>query len=309
MLKKLIKFLTVKSNTDIGILVIKSTLDNFGKSQHNKTELLQLKPNKIKFNINQKHQIADPFLIKYDKDIWLFFEEKGRKQKGVIKTLCLTNENQVESIVDFNLENNIHMSYPFVFWDKHQLFIIPETAEIGEIGLYLCSNFPNSWVKFRTIMKGNFVDSSIYEELGIYYLFTTEKVIKNGKYNYKLRLFYAQSLVDDFKEHPYSPIKIGRKYGRSGGAVIKVGHLRFRFSQDCSVSYGRELIQFQIKNLDPLEYQEELISNNWIHLNFNHKMGGHHCSVIAHDVNSMLIAVDLNYQENYFQRFINKILY
>ena len=288
--------------------MIKSNFINDGNIEVDNLKILQMRTNKLKFFRNHIHQMADPFLIRYNKNIWLFFEEKRVGQKGGIKTLCLTSENKNIQAVDFNLKSGIHMSYPFVFWDEQQLFMIPETGELGEIGLYRCVNFPSSWVKLKSILKGNFVDSSIYKELGIYYLFTTEKVFIDGKYDYKLRLFHSKNVVGDFKEHPCSPLKVGRKYGRSGGAVLKLGDSRFRFSQNCCETYGRELVQFKITKLNVSEYHEELMSENWINLNFNHKFGGHHCSFVADDENSMFIAVDLNHKVSYFQRFVNKIL-
>lgn len=309
MLRKLIKYLISKSNTDFGILIVKLSGDNLVNFKSNYSEIIQNKTDRLKIKKNQVHQIADPFLIKYENDIWLFYEEKRVRQKGLIKSLCLTNQNSKIHNVDFNLQHKIHMSYPFVFYDNQQLFMIPESVELGEIGLYRCISFPNSWVKVKTIIEGNFVDTSIYEESGVYYLFTTEKVVKNGNFDYVLRLFYARSIVDAFKEHPASPIKVGRKFGRSGGAVVNLGNQRFRFSQDCSRSYGRELAQFRITKLNIKEYQEELITNNWIYSNFKHQLGGHHCSVILNDSNSVIVAVDLNYKEGYIQRFINKLLY
>jgi hypothetical protein len=298
-----------KSQTDIGIFVLKVTLNNLGKITSRNIESFTLKPPKIKLIKNEKNQIADPFLVEYDGDIWLFYEEKRIKQKGDIKARCLTKEGLGIYNIDLDIINKTHLSYPNVFWDKQSIYMIPETAEIREIGLYKCKTFPSSWVKLKSLLTGNFVDSSVHEENGVYYLFTTEKVFDGVRYDYILKLFCAHSLLDDFTEHPCSPIKNGKRYGRSGGSILKIGNLMFRFSQDCSDSYGRELIQFQITKLNLNEYEEIIICDNWIKANIGHQAGGHHCSVVQIDSTSIFVAVDLNHPESYLQRFINKVLY
>jgi hypothetical protein len=305
-LKKIFNFILGKSRTDLGILVSKCESTGSGIEACNL--VFKLKPNYLKFKKDEIHQLADPFLLNFNGEIWMFFEEKKMGQKGCLKSICITDQKSVEGI-NLNLPHNIHLSYPYVFVENELLYMIPETGENDEIALFLCSEFPCNWKKEKIIMKGKYIDSSIHKENGVFYLFTTEKFFNGKEYDYLLKLFYTNSLDEDFVEHPGSPIHKGRKFGRSGGPILVMGEHKFRFSQDCSESYGRELIQFRITTLNTQEYKEVMICDNWIYKHYKHKYGGHHFSSVTDDSNIRYVAVDFNLPQSYFQRFINKFLF
>ena len=184
--------------------------------------------------------------------------------------------------------------------------MLPETSALNEVALYRSVHFPDKWEKYSVLLKGNFVDSSILAMQDHCYLFTTEKVpfdtATKNSFNYLLRLFCAKKINGHYTEHPASPLYLNRKCGRSGGAVINIGGILYRWSQDCSEEYGNELTLFKIAEITPLRYAEKKVQDCWIRKNFFHKWGGHHISAVNFR-GKLIAAVDFNYPDTYFQRF------
>jgi hypothetical protein len=65
---------------------------------------------------------------------------------------------------------------------------------------------------------------------------------------------------------------------------------------------------FEVTKISEVEYEEVLIKENLIYEKVQHKLGGHHVSRVNHPILGVVWAVDLNFKDSYFQRFINKVL-
>ena len=50
------------------------------------------------------------------------------------------------------LIEEFHLSYPYLFEFKDDLYMCPETGEKGEIRLYKCIDFPLKWVFHKTTL-------------------------------------------------------------------------------------------------------------------------------------------------------------
>ena len=70
---------------------------------------------------------------------YFFSDKRGRISAIEIKE----NGHEFLGVV---LEENFHLSFPFVFEDSGNLYMIPETAENQQIRLYECISFPEKWV-------------------------------------------------------------------------------------------------------------------------------------------------------------------
>lgn len=300
--KKFIFFFLRQNSRNIGFKVF------IGEDINNLKQIYSLTPRKFRVSCKRPLQIADPFIFEdFDCKMWLFFEEKTINNPGIIKCLSLENEKIVnEKIVKekkIDLGINCHLSFPFIFKEKEQYFMMPETAELNEIGIYECLDFPIKWRKKLVLFKGKYVDSSICKIGDLYYLFTTKKIETSDKYQFEL--YFSKEIFGSYQKHPTSPISCGKKYSRLGGAIINIEGKYFRVSQDCEISYGRELNLFEILEISENNYSEKLIHNgNWIKKLFNHKYGGHHVSTI-NTKNGKYWAFDFNYKDAYFQRIIN----
>ena len=119
---------------------------------------------------------------------------------------------------------------------------------------------------------------------------------------------YSSNRIDvDYQIHPSSPISVGRRFSRSAGSIINKDGKLLRPVQDCMERYGREVHLFEIMELSSTKYKEKLFQENHIQTNWKLKHGGHHVSVADYK-NERITAVDYNFKESYFQRFLN-ILY
>jgi hypothetical protein len=291
-LSKITSFFFKKSSTRIGVRI-------FNQIRNSKYKLLfKLIPLKLRFNRNDPHQIADPFLFEdNENNIWCFFEFKDEYNPGKI---CVINLQKPKEIINVDIGEKCHLSFPFVFRDDDDFYMLPETCSLKEVALYIPISFPSIWRKTKVLLYGDYVDSHIKKIDKYYYLFTTKK--EDG--NYLLELFISLNLDGPYEKHPSSPVRTGKKLGRSGGALIKYNGNLLRFSQDCEINYGRELHAFKITSINQYNYIEENFTIDWVQSEFKYLKGGHHASYIEHSFGSKIWAVDFNYQDSYFQRFI-----
>lgn len=207
--------------------------------------------------------------------MFLFYEKLVRYYgKGV---LCMISS---EDLVNWSeekviLDKPIHLSYPNVFENDGRVYMLPETGANGTIELYECSNGKlDEWhlVSLLVDKKAKWADSTILQEGGIYYLFTSVKVDGiNTQY-----LFTSNNIMGPFKEHPKSPIHTGNDYGRNGGSIIKYKEKLLRPSQACVGGYGEEVSILEILNISEKEYNEKPILLEVIkRLNPQNIHGGH----------------------------------
>lgn len=256
---------------------------------------------------NQPFQFADPFVFFNDRILYCFFEEKKKGEPGKIKVVYTADMiNWAEQTCDLGVSS--HLSFPFIIRHGENIFMLPESGALGEVALYRHKSFPDQWEKYRVLLKGNFVDSHIYYNNGYFYLFSTLKVpvMKSGHtfFDYELRLFYANAIDGPYLEHPYSPLHVGKKFGRSGGSILVHQGSIYRWSQDCSDRYGDDLHLFKIIEMTSSTFKEESVEDIWIRRYFKHKTGGHHISTYYFD-DTLFAAVDFNYTDSYWQRFFD----
>jgi len=233
------KFLFTQSNWALGLYI-----DNTLKIQH---------INKPSFEIYDildcnARGIADPFLIEYNNEIYIFFEiekwidKKNSKIKGIIGSAKLVN-NRLHYI-GIVLEEDFHLSFPFAFKYKNNVFMLPESSSNNDLCLYACQNFPFKWEKYKILLKGDFADSILFFTDKWYLITLEDKVYTN--------IYTSNSLEEDFIFFK-TLYKNNKAIGRNGGYIES-----FRIAQDCSDIYGEKLHFFKYNN----ECEEYLNSFN-----------------------------------------------
>jgi hypothetical protein len=307
MIAKLVNFLTVASTTNIGLRIIRC-YDSEVLNPQKFVVTEDLRPALLRWRSSQFEHIADPFLYADGDEIHCFFEVKNRRGPGCIEILTFNKQGEKYRRT-CNIGLYSHISFPFLITDTDddKLYMIPETGSEFEVAIYEPSDFPVSWRKKASLLRGNFVDSHILKHGELYYLFTTEKIKNEHLIDYQLNIYMSKSLFGGYEPHPLSPVKTGKKYSRSGGSIISDGGKLYRLAQDCATSYGRELHLFEVTELSPASYSEKIICENWIQSRMGHKLGGHHLSKTSW-LGDQYIAVDFNYKDSYFQRFFYKLM-
>lgn len=100
-----------------------------------------------------RHWCADPFLVEEGERTYVFFEAYDRmKRKGVIayREIGVKKTDRVHII----LEEPFHLSYPCVYREKENWYLIPESREAGQIVRYRARHFPDLWEQDRILIDG-----------------------------------------------------------------------------------------------------------------------------------------------------------
>ena len=204
----------------------------------------------IPFLPKRQHFFADPMLFKYQGINYIFFEDFDY-DKGIISFSTISQEGEI-SPPEVALELPIHLSFPFVFSVKDDIFMIPETYAAKEVSLFQAIKFPSQWEKKRIFVQGeNFADPILFEYNHYFWLFTSVDCDR-------LRIYYAKNLESEFFPHP---INVQNIAGRNAGAVFFDGERLIRPVMDCSKVYGGSMTLMQIEKLTPDEFQEKPIAH------------------------------------------------
>jgi hypothetical protein len=240
------------------------------------------------------HTLADPFLFTAPDALYLFLEAQRRGKPGVIEAYRLSDLDTLEPLGTV-LDATHHLSYPFVFEESGNRYMVPETSEAGEVALYLFEDFPLRLRRVRTLLAGAFADSALLKAGDSWYLFATSE---RG-----LELFAADDLLHGrFAPHPLSPLTDDPRLRRCGGAPFERGESFYRFAQDCSRRYGGNLALLEIEAISPTDYRERIVEpalfdGRWPW----NRLGGHHMS-FAPFAGRTIVAVDGLGQESPFGR-------
>lgn len=234
--------------------------------------------------------VADPFLIYENNTFYMFFEVFNTITAQGDIGLAESNDSINWTYKQIVLDETFHLSYPCVFKYNNEYYMIPETKAVKSIRLYKADNFPYNWSFEETIASGrNFVDNTIFYFNSTWWLFT------ETDNNDVLRLYYSDSLLGLWKEHPMSPIISGdSNITRPAGNVIIFDNRIFRFAQDDYPNYGNQVWAFEITNLTKQDYKEKRIDDkpflkgydNW------NERGIHQISICRIANNNWIAAVD-----------------
>lgn len=213
---------------------------------------------------------ADPFLFRYQRVDYLFFEDYDY-QKGVISYVPLGAEGPLGK-PQVALELPIHLSFPFLFQEGEEIYMVPETYRYRSVSLFRCLHFPDQWEKQRVLVKGNlFSDPILFQHEGLYWLFTAVE-------RDRLAIFYASDLQSPFHPHP---INRRRVRGRNAGPVFYHEGKLIRPTMDCRQRYGRAVILKEIVLLTKKEFIEKELAT--IEPNWAPNLVGTHTYCLQHD--------------------------
>lgn len=253
--------------------------------------------------------VADPFLFTFNNRVYLFYEQQRLYHPGTIMMTCSENLKEWTEPVTV-LKEKCHLSFPFVFQDNGEVYMIPETSALGEIRLYRAADDGlKKFVYIKSIDvpcaddgKVNFADTCILKERDIYYLFTSTE----NSNEYQQHLYYADCLEGPYHKHPCSPIVRGNKVGRNGGSILLIDDMLVRVAQDCVREYGENIHLLKIDELTKETYAEHIIKENLLPTADGfYQNGGHQFNMV--DFNGMTIISTDAKEYNYY--FAEKILH
>jgi len=211
---------------------------------------------------------ADPFLLKRNGKFYLFIEELIYKNKLGHLSVMEIDENGNYSKPKAIMVKDYHLSYPFIFEDQGELYMIPETSGNKDIQLYKCIDFPLKWDLEKVLMYDVIaVDTTIHKLNDTYWMFTNLKKHEGAAKHVELYAFSTDNLISGhWIEHPLNPVVTDIKTSRPAGSIFEENNKLYRPSQDCSNFYGYGLNIMEITQLSNSEYEEKLhykIEPNW----------------------------------------------
>lgn len=210
----------------------------------------------------------------------IFFEKYSYfKRKGDISRLRIDSDFEVFDEAQA-LAKIHHLSYPYIFCDKDQRFMMIEGYKSNRLELYkIKENLSLEKVK-DLIFNKDIVDPSIVKYNDKWWLFFT----LNSHGDSKLFLAYSDDLFGKWTMHKNNPVKNDIASARCGGEIFQHDGFLYRPSQNCKNSYGSSLKINKIIALNAENYQEEAVAE--IHPNQSGPCphGLHHISTLGKDL-------------------------
>lgn len=204
--------------------------------------------------------LADPFVTVRDGQVVVYVEDYDyRSSRGKISAYKLTRSGHTE--LGCALEENFHLSYPFLFERDGVLFMCPETHQSRDIRIYKCVEFPLRWELHKILMDDvAAVDTSIFERDGKFWLLTNIDSSPWGDYSSELHIFYSDTLdSSNWISHPGNPVVFDSQKGRNGGLILDGADIYRVFQIQGFDTYGAAMGVAKITELSSGNYREEVV--------------------------------------------------
>ena len=191
---------------------------------------------------------ADPF---YGADSSVLVEAFNRRTgKGEIVRVSGGKHVRLEGFAG-------HVSYPATVEVGGRSFLIPETSGWGRLTAYEIEGETARVTREIAIDESRIIDPTFLHHDGRIYLFGN--TVEDG--TSILHLWHAEDLFAPFAKHPASPIRASARGSRMAGNLEVWNGRLYRLGQDCRESYGNGILAFEVRELSPTAYEEELIGD------------------------------------------------
>lgn len=231
--------------------------------------------------------VADPFIIK-NNIFYMFFEVlKRNDMKGVI-ALATSEDCITWDYKKIILEEDFHLSYPYIFKYGNEYYLLPETKRDNSIRLYKSINFPFHLKFVKKLVIGSYCDPSIIFYKNKWWLFAS-------KNNEDLYLFYADNLEGPYSNHKKNPvIKSNPHLARPAGRIIEYEGKLVRYAQNDFPDYGLLVYAFQILEITETDYKEKQLNPPVLYPSGKgwNAAGMHHISPLQVHEGKWIAAVD-----------------
>ena len=205
---------------------------------------------------------ADPFLLSHDGKDYCFVEDFSySSDKGSISVLELSATSALFKATV--LQEDFHLSFPFIFSYNHTYYMVPESCNAMQIRLYECIDFPFNW-RFHSVLIDNVSasDSMIFFMNDLWWLFTNINPDDGRDHCSELFAFYSDDPINgSWSSHSMNPLIVDPLRARNGG-LLSDGDFIYRVSQRQGfLKYGEQFSINRIVILNPEEFIETEISS------------------------------------------------
>ena len=208
----------------------------------------------------ETHFYADPVPWQEDGRYYLFFEDLDQNtQKGELSCVAFDADGKPGE-ARVCLEEDYHLSYPFLIRHQGETYMIPETRGNRDVALYRATAFPFGWERQKILLDDiDAADVTITRHDEKWWLFCVTRDDAGG-YSDCLSIFYAEDLFGPWLPHAQNPVLIDKATARpAGDFVVRDGKL-MRPVQDCTRSYGAGLNLVEVTELTTQSYRQQVVT-------------------------------------------------
>jgi hypothetical protein len=200
---------------------------------------------------------ADPFVFQRDGVTHVFFEQvRYADERGELVVARLEEGGEL-SAPEPVLRAAHHLSYPYVFRDGAETFMIPESSEARRVELWAATDFPTGWTPVGVLLEGVVaVDASVLCHDGLYWMWVNEG-FEGGRLDDETFLYFSDRLDTGWTPHPRNPVVSDARRARPAGRPFLHDDLMIRPAQDCSGRYGSRVVFNAVELLTPDDYREK----------------------------------------------------
>ncbi|CAN6441738.1 unnamed protein product [Victoria cruziana] len=209
--------------------------------------------------------VADPFLfVQHSPNekgytLYMFFETKNSlTMQGDIGVAFSVDKGTTWKYLGIALDEEWHLSYPYVFKYQGQIYLMPEGNKKGDLRLYRALEFPLRWTLEKVLIKKPLIDATMIQYGGHYWIFGSDFTRFGTEKNAELEIWYSSSPLGPWQQHKQNPVhsrdkSLGAR--NAGRPFIYEGSL-YRSGQDCGETYGRKIRVYKVEILSPEKFKE-----------------------------------------------------
>ncbi len=192
---------------------------------------------------------ADPFVIKTNKDTYIFFEWYSYSRGKADLAVALKSEKfeKYHKITNFKE----HRSYPYVFEHEGVIYCLPEANETKEAALYRFDEEKLRLEKDCVLLSGfPIVDATLYHHDNKWFMFLVNQ--KNSHTH--LEIYHSENLKGPYLPHANNPVMIDCSKARPAGKLFDYQGKLIRPSQNSTIHYGQSITLEEIEELSETEF-------------------------------------------------------
>src|SRR5262249_43853350 len=203
------------------------------------------------------HALADPFLIHRNGGIYCFVEDFDYvSRRGCIDVYQIKEGGGIR--LGTALRERFHLSFPYLFHYRGELYMCPESSENRDIRIYKCVEFPLVWTLETIAMKNvSAADTMLFERGGKWWMLTNIDQLEVGDHCSELFIFSSRSPIHgEWNPHSLNPVIVDASRARNAGYLVD-GETLYRCSQGQGYDfYGKQVLINKVLQLTESSYQE-----------------------------------------------------
>jgi len=193
---------------------------------------------------------ADPF---FSPDGSKIYVEALNKMNGLGEIISLNKET---GRVEENLLQGNHFSYPQSIGMDDAEYLFPEIANFASPHfLKLKHGIVSSYERVVGLESYRVFDATYFQTDNLHFIFASRPSDASDN----LLLFYSESRLGPYSEHPMNPVVVDPTCARMAGSILREDGKLFRVGQNNSFGYGNRVWICEIRELTSSRYIEKKI--------------------------------------------------